>query len=352
MTAKASVRAIRSFMSKNKPKEKLNILTFPTHERYEENLCRTGHNFYAFNYGKTWNSTYAPIPENYHVINSLPAWLDIDLILSHTSCERLQVAHDLLSETLGTSDKIAIPILRHCHITLDIRNSPDYTTLQDFSVLQKNYKNINVFRNSFISKYNMNAWGYTEDEAFVVNHGIDTEFWKPDGSIKRDNVLLSVVNDWPNRDWCCGFNLWKNTVKLGTENQLPVRVFGDSPGLSTAAKDKWHLRQAYQSSSVFYNTSLFSPVPTVLMEAMACGCAVVSTNNCMIPEVIEHGYNGLLSNDPEELTSYCELLLKKPEFARRLGNNARLTILEKYNMENFINNWNTLLYNTVGDFRC
>jgi glycosyltransferase involved in cell wall biosynthesis len=88
------------------------------------------------------------------------------------------------------------------------------------------------------------------------------------------------------------------------------------------------------------------------MEAMACGCAIISTNNCMIPEVIEHGYNGLLSNDPDELTSYCELLLNKPEFARRLGNNAMLTILEKYNMQNFIDNWNTLLYNTVGDFRC
>jgi glycosyltransferase involved in cell wall biosynthesis len=198
----------------------------------------------------------------------------------------------------------------------------------------------------------MNAWGYTDDEAFVVNHGIDTDFWKPDNSIKRDNVLLSVVNDWPNRDWCCGFNLWRRTVKLGTENQLPVSVFGDSPGLSIAAKDKQHLRQIYQNSSIFYNTSLFSPIPTVLMEAMACGCAIISTNNCMIPEVIEHGYNGLLSNDPDELTSYCELLLNKPEFARRLGNNAMLTILEKYNMQNFIDNWNTLLYNTVGDFRC
>lgn len=342
MTARANLRSVRSFMSKNKQKEKLNILTFPTHERYEENLCRTGHNFYAFNYGKTWNSMYAPIPDNYHVINNLPNWLDIDLVLSHTSCERLQVAHDLLSETLGTINQISVPIIRHCHIlpTVGIQDQ------------QENYKSIDVFRNSFISNYNMNAWGYNDKEAFVINHGIDTDFWTPDSSVKRDNVLLSVVNGWPDRDWCCGFNLWKNTVKLGAENQLPVRVFGDSPGFSVAAKDKYHLRQIYQNSSVFYNTSLHSPVPTVLMEAMACGCAVVSTNNCMIPEIIEHGYNGLLSNDPEELTSYCELLLKKPEFARRLGNNARLTILEKYNMENFVNNWNTLLYNTVGDFRC
>ena len=46
---------------------KLNILTFQTHERYEEQLCKTGHNFYAFNLDgmKQWNTKYAPMPENY-----------------------------------------------------------------------------------------------------------------------------------------------------------------------------------------------------------------------------------------------------------------------------------------------
>lgn len=342
MTARASVRSVRSFMGKNKTKEKLNILTFATHERYEENLCKTGHNFYSLNYGKTWNSTYAPVPHNYFIIDDIPSWLDIDLILSHTSCERLQVAHDILSETRGSANQITVPIIRHCHILPNTESENQ----------QENYKSIDVFCNSFISKYNMQAWGYQDGEASVINHGIDTDFWKPDETIKRDNVLLSVVNDWPNRDWCCGFNLWRYTVNIGTEKQLPIRVFGDSPGLSVAAKDKYELRKAYQSSSIFYNTSLYSPIPTVLMEAMACGCAIVSTNNCMIPEVIEHGYNGLLSNDPEELTSYCELLLNKPEFARRLGNNARLTIMEKYNLNTFIDNWNSLFHKTIGEFRC
>ena len=32
------------------PREKYNILTFPTHERYETQLCKTGHNFF-FQYG-------------------------------------------------------------------------------------------------------------------------------------------------------------------------------------------------------------------------------------------------------------------------------------------------------------
>ena len=46
----------------------LNILTFPTHERYEQGLAQTGHNFYAYRAEgiKDWNPNYGQIPDNYH----------------------------------------------------------------------------------------------------------------------------------------------------------------------------------------------------------------------------------------------------------------------------------------------
>ena len=99
MTASANKRAVRAIMRRCDSKRRLNILTFATHERYEENLCKTGHNFYSLKYGKEWDTTYSQVPQNYHIINSIPDDVDIDLLLTHTSCERLQVAHNLLSET-------------------------------------------------------------------------------------------------------------------------------------------------------------------------------------------------------------------------------------------------------------
>jgi len=53
MIASASQRAVRGIMRRCNPAEKLNILTFATHERYEENLCKTGHNFYSLAIGKS-----------------------------------------------------------------------------------------------------------------------------------------------------------------------------------------------------------------------------------------------------------------------------------------------------------
>ena len=126
---------------------------------------------------------------------------------------------------------------------------------------------------------------------------------------------------------------------------------GDSPGLSKPAESIEALRDAYKSSSVFLNTSIHSPVPTVLMEAMACGCAVVSTDNCMIPEIIEHGVNGLLANTAEELRKNCTYLLKNPEKARELGENARRTIEEKFNLQRFTDNWNNLFFKVIDNYR-
>ena len=337
MTANATRRSIRSLMRRVERGDKLNILTFATHERYEENLCKTGHHFYSLKYGKQWDDSYAAVPSNYHIIDTLPEYVDFDLVVAHTSCDRLQIVHNLLSEThKSPSNKISIPILRHGHVLPDVRF--------DIGEQIQMYQMIPVDHTSFISRFNREAWGFNEHNASVIEHGIDTEFWTPSGQ-KRDNICLSVVNDWPNRDWCCGFDLWRQT----TQN-LPVAAWGNSPGLSEAADSIEHLREIYNRSSIFYNTSLHSPVPTVLMEAMACGCAIVSTATCMIPEIIEHGKNGLISNDPKELRSFLEMLLQNPDLARRLGDAARATICERYGLQRFIDNWNNLFYRTVENY--
>jgi glycosyltransferase involved in cell wall biosynthesis len=340
MTASATPRSIRSIMRCPKRGERLNIITFPTHERYESTLCKTGHNFYSIQIPntKTWETEYAEVPENYYITSYIPDHVDFDLILAHTSCNRLKIIHDTLSQTSGsTSNRLAIPIIRHTHVLPDVR--------MDVPKQLKDFKSITVDKNSFISDFNRMAWGFHDDEASVVDHGIDTEFWKSHGE-ERNNICLSVVNDWPNRDWCCGFNLWKQTII-----DLPCLVVGKSPGFSRPAESPEHLRSVYSTSRIFYNTSLHSPVPTVLLEAMSCGCAIVSTANCMTPDIITHGENGLISNDPTELRSYLEELLRDEEKAKYLGENARKTIESKFNIKKFCDNWNELFYSTIEDYK-
>ena len=77
--------------------------------------------------------------------------------------------------------------------------------------------------------------------------------------------------------------------------------------------------EEYNKCSVYLNTTTLSPIPMSLLEAMSCGCAIVSTSTCMIPEVIDNGKNGYISNDEEELKMYVKDSFKRPRSKEELG---------------------------------
>ena len=55
-----------------KDDEPLNILTFPTHERYQTNIAETGHNFYMWQGKgiKPWKLEYSPIPKGHVLLDA------------------------------------------------------------------------------------------------------------------------------------------------------------------------------------------------------------------------------------------------------------------------------------------
>tara|TARA_Y100000004_G_scaffold129626_1_gene146150 strand:- start:266 stop:481 length:216 start_codon:yes stop_codon:yes gene_type:complete len=60
----------------------------------------------------------------------------------------------------------------------------------------------------------------------------------------------------------------------------------------------------------------------------------------MIPEIIENGVNGYISNNEEDLKNYTKELLEDPSLAAKIGEAARQTVLEKFSQQKFIDNWN------------
>jgi len=315
--------------------EPLNILTFPTHERYESLLCRTGHNFYAYRAEgiKDWNSNYAPLPENYQLLNpdmgasQLPLHIDFDLVLSQNKFGQFQIAEPI-------ARRLHLPLISLEH-TLPVPQWPQG--------VKESTKYMRGDANVFISGYSIKGWEWesNHDDTLIITHGVDSETFKPQG-LERENHALSVVNDWINRDWCCGFTLWQRVIE-----GLPFKVVGDTPGLSLPASSTKDLVNSYASSRIFLNTSTISPVPTVLLEAMACGCAVVTTATCMIPEIVENGVNGFISNDEKELKQYVVDLLNNEDLAKEIGENARRTVVEKFSQEDFIKKWDSTFKKTA-----
>ena len=76
-------------------------------------------------------------------------------------------------------------------------------------------------------------------------------------------------------------------------------------------------------------------LPTKLFEYMAAGLPVVASNFPLWKEIVEGNKCGLTVNplDPEEIAHAIEYLINHPDEARRMGENGRQAVLEKYNWE-------------------
>jgi len=301
-----------------------NILTFPTHERYETQLAKTGHNFYALNIkdAKKWNEGQTPIPINYHMLpeNKICEFLNYDFILVQSRYWQYEIASNI-------NRSLQLPM-----IVLDHTLPPELSENQ-LEVLRSMYGNVNVF----ISEFSQNSWNINAN-SLVIHHGIDSNLFSPK-NIKKNKYVLTVANDFIKRNYCLHYDLWCELT-----DGLDSRVVGETEGLSKSASSIDELVEEYNKCQVYFNTST-TPIPMSLLEAMSCGCAVVTVNASMMPEIIKNGVNGFITNDKDELKKYLVEILNNDDLRETLGNNARKTILEKFSEQAFIDKWNSVFDN-------
>jgi glycosyltransferase involved in cell wall biosynthesis len=92
------------------------------------------------------------------------------------------------------------------------------------------------------------------------------------------------------------------------------------------------IRPFFEAMDCFALSSLREGLPNVVLEAMAMEVPVVATRIAGVPKVIDEGRNGLLVNpgSVEELTAGLLRLCQEEELRRRLSQEGRRTIEERY----------------------
>jgi len=106
------------------------------------------------------------------------------------------------------------------------------------------------------------------------------------------------------------------------------------------------VRPALSSASVFVLPSYREGTPKGVLEAMACGRAIITTDVPGCRETVRDGVNGFLvpARNVDALSSAMEKLIKNPELIVEMGRRSREIALEKYD----VNKVNRVILSAIG----
>ena len=109
--------------------------------------------------------------------------------------------------------------------------------------------------------------------------------------------------------------------------------------------------EVLRNTSVHIHLSMPLFLSWSLLEAMACGCTIIGSSNAPVNEVIKDNENGSLVPffDIEQIVSQTQTLLKDRALAERLGQAARQTVLDHYQVKQCTDQWKALILRTIND---
>ena len=126
------------------------------------------------------------------------------------------------------------------------------------------------------------------------------------------------------------------TKKLAANKKLTVNFTGK------LTKQEWI--KLSQKSNIFINTTNFDNTPVSVIEAMALGLPIVSTNVGGIPFLINNGEDGLLvsQDNIEEMVQAILKFKNNNDFRLKATKNARKKV-EKFDWKEVRLKWQQLL---------
>jgi glycosyltransferase involved in cell wall biosynthesis len=250
---------------------------------------------------------------------------------------------------------LRIPIITHFHHFESIDNPKDLLCKPFHKLIEKNaYKNSTLMftpsassKNDLVNKFNIN-----DDHVCVIPHGIDSQKFYPSKTEKKQDIKLLYVGNLEKRK---GLYYLIEAIRLVVDKHRNVKLFLVGKGsekdelISHISRlqleeyvqlcgflDDDSLLKFYQSSDIFVFPSLKEGFGFVLLEAMACGIPVISTNVSAMPEVV--GDSGILVNprDPEDLSKKIIFLLENEDQRKVLSQKSLDRIKNHFSWERIV----------------
>jgi glycosyltransferase involved in cell wall biosynthesis len=191
--------------------------------------------------------------------------------------------------------------------------------------------------------YNLNA----EQVAYIPN-GVERRFFVPRTYEVRGHVRLLYAGTWLDQR---GIFYLRDALRKvaprapgltmtfagpGVPSEQMLRFLGNGLASSIVVRPSVsdRMQELYAEHDIFVFPSIVEGLPNVLMEAMAGGMPVITTETCGMPDIIENDFNGLLI-PPANASALEEAILRLAnceDLRRKLGMDARAT-MERFTWE-------------------
>mgnify|MGYP005837720585 CR=1 FL=1 len=204
-----------------------------------------------------------------------------------------------------------------------------------------------------ISHYNKNflrdELGIPADKIHIIRCGINPDYFRPDPSAPKDIDILCVARLHPLKGLPYLIEACRKLRERGRE--INCVIIGEGAerenleglikeqgleGVVTLAglKTQREVREYIRRARVVTLPSSSEGLGVVLMEALASEVPVVASRVLGVPELVEDGVNGFLTEpgDTDALADRFERLLADPELRRRLGAAGRRKVQRQFHL--------------------
>jgi len=262
-------------------------------------------------------------------IISNKSWADVVLIDTYSTrnfwyavltaelCNKLNLDYMLLlhggnlTERLKNNPKLSASLFKKAKLNV----APSPYLFVEFQ--QAGFGNIKYIPNTiFLEDYTYKKRKILKPKLLWVR--AFAEIYNPMLAIK---VLEELLKEYPEAELCMvgpeKDESFEECVKYAESNKLPVKFSGK------LTKPEWtELSKEYD---VFLNTTNVDNTPVSLIEAMALGIPIISTNVGGIPYLLKDQETGLLVSPENKMTMLDAIstLLENPNLAENLSQNAR-----------------------------
>jgi glycosyltransferase involved in cell wall biosynthesis len=193
-------------------------------------------------------------------------------------------------------------------------------------------------------KYNLDS-----DLAAYIPHGVEPRFFIPREYRENESPRLLYAGTWLDqrgifyirealRNIAPRFpGLTMTFAGCGAPAPVIEQFFGEELKSRIAVRPMIaaeRMQELYAEHDVLLFPSLMEGLPVVLLEAMASGMPVITTETCGMPDVVENEFNGLLipPGNAAAIEVAIERLVGSTELRQKLGENARET-MKRYTWE-------------------